>query len=490
MTAAPDRSNPGGSAPGRFERLVPWALLLAAGVPRFWSLDLRPLHHDEGSNVIFVLRLMHEGVYHYDPTNYHGPLLFYASALVMALVGTTTVAFRIVPAVLGTLMAPLAWSLRSAIGRPAAGAAGLLIAWSPAFVYYSRDNIHEIYFVFLTLGLVVAMVLAARDRSWVWAVMAGAAAGGLLATKETAPLVLVAIGCGWLASGASRGVAFPGTRLAVIAATALVIAVAFYAGGFRTPQDLAGPARALRPWVARALGGEGHSKPWWYFLQLVASVEAPIMILGSGGLILAARRRRAIDITVAVWTGVTIVAYSMIPYKTPWLCLNLVLPLALLAGTMVGAGLESTSRLRRRGAALALALAAAVSLHDAVRLSFQRYDDDREPLVYVQTRRAALQLVGRMERIALSTADGHDIPIAILSPDYLPLNWYLRDFTHVAYHGHLVDEPAAPLVIVRSDAADQVGERLGPEFLRRDYDLRPGVRLALFARRDLCQDDP
>jgi len=35
------------------DRLIAWTLALAAGLPRLWALDLRPLHHDEGSNAIF-----------------------------------------------------------------------------------------------------------------------------------------------------------------------------------------------------------------------------------------------------------------------------------------------------------------------------------------------------------------------------------------------------------------------------------------------------
>ena len=487
MTVPTDVARPGASPWNRLEKVMPWALLLAAGLPRLWALALRPLHHDEGSNAIFILRLLNEGVYRYDPSNYHGPLPFYLSALALALFGTTTFALRIVPAVLGSLMAPLAWSLRDDLGRSSAAGAALFIAWSPALVYYSRDNIHEIYFVFFTLGLMVALARATREGSWTWPLLAGAAAGCLLATKETAPLTLAAIGSGGLAGVGSAG-AISRRRLAVIAAAALIVAAAFYSGGFRHLEDLSGPFRALRPWSARALGGEGHTKPWWYFGDLLARSEAPVLLLGLCGLALGVRHGGRPDRVLAIWLAITAVVYSTIPYKTPWLALNLVLPLALLAGRLVGAGIESTVRVRRVAGLLALAFAATLSLHDALRLALWRFDDEREPLVYVQTRREVLRLVERLEMMAAMAPEGHDLPIAILSPDYLPLNWYLRRFTKVSYHGHLVDDMTSPVVIGRSDEADLIGRRLGHEYLRRDYDLRPGVRLALFARRDLWQD--
>ena len=133
-------------------RAVPWLLLALAAALRLPRLDVRPLHHDEGTNVIFLLRLMRDGTYQYDPSNYHGPLLYFLSVVPFLLFGTTTVTLRIVPAILGTLMAPLPWLLRRELGRAGAIAAGVLLAVSPSLVYYSRDNIHEIYLVFLTLA--------------------------------------------------------------------------------------------------------------------------------------------------------------------------------------------------------------------------------------------------------------------------------------------------------------------------------------------------
>src|ERR1043166_8607461 len=44
---------------------------------RVYDLNLVPLHHDEGVNGNFLVRLVREGTYQYDPENYHGPTLYY-----------------------------------------------------------------------------------------------------------------------------------------------------------------------------------------------------------------------------------------------------------------------------------------------------------------------------------------------------------------------------------------------------------------------------
>jgi predicted membrane-bound mannosyltransferase len=181
---------------------------------------------------------------------------------------------------------------------------------------------------------------------------------------------------------------------------------------------------------------------------------------------------------------VALLIYSFIPYKTPWLVINLVLPLGLLGGYAVGAGLEAAVAPRLGAATLLLLLvAAAGSAARAVDLAILRPDEDgASPLIYVQTKRDALRLVARLEEYASRDPAGRRVSIAILSPDYLPLNWYLRDFPNVGYFGHLIDPTSSPLVICRSEDSGPVRESLVAGYSEEGYDLRPGVRLALFLK--------
>ena len=49
---------------------------LALRVPK---LDTRPLHNDEAVNAVKVSQLWQQGRYAYDPDEYHGPALHYAT---------------------------------------------------------------------------------------------------------------------------------------------------------------------------------------------------------------------------------------------------------------------------------------------------------------------------------------------------------------------------------------------------------------------------
>ncbi|MCA1614215.1 MAG: glycosyltransferase family 39 protein, partial [Acidobacteria bacterium] len=137
-----------------------FAVLAAALLLRVAWLELRPMHHDEGVNGHFLLGLMRNGVFRYDPSNYHGPTLYYFTlplAYAAEAAGRlSTWVVRLVPVVFGMGTVWLGLSLRRYVGAVGALAAGALMAVSPGLVFFSRYFIHEMLFVFFTLGLVVA----------------------------------------------------------------------------------------------------------------------------------------------------------------------------------------------------------------------------------------------------------------------------------------------------------------------------------------------
>lgn len=136
------------------------SVMLVATFVRLYQLELRPMHHDEGVNGFFLNSLIRTGVFRYDPTNYHGPTLYYFTlplaviAERLQMYGTWTV--RLLPLIFGLATVWLALGLRRYIGRIGALSAGALLALSPGVVFFSRYFIHEMMFVFFTFGIVVA----------------------------------------------------------------------------------------------------------------------------------------------------------------------------------------------------------------------------------------------------------------------------------------------------------------------------------------------
>ena len=67
--------------------------ILIASLIRFWNIDLRPFHSDEGVNGNFLLNLYNNNYYHYDPANYHGPFLYYIGLIPSYIFGFTDFSF-------------------------------------------------------------------------------------------------------------------------------------------------------------------------------------------------------------------------------------------------------------------------------------------------------------------------------------------------------------------------------------------------------------
>src|SRR5215204_5464037 len=139
-------------------------ITISATALRFAILALKPLHHDEGVNGWFLTNLFRDGEYKYDPANYHGPTLYYISLAFAKVFGLETFSIRASVAVWGVLLVILTFFLRRRIGKIGSLFAALFLALSPGMVYISRYFIHEMFFVFLSLAIVVAIVFFIEKR--------------------------------------------------------------------------------------------------------------------------------------------------------------------------------------------------------------------------------------------------------------------------------------------------------------------------------------
>ena len=191
------------------------AIALTAGLAlRLARLDVRPMHNDEANQAIKFGELLERGEYRYDAHDHHGPTLYYLSLPAAWLRGQTSLAsldertIRGVTAVAGAATILLLPLVAAGIGRTAVAAAAVLMALSPAMVFYSRMYIQESMFAGFTLAFVIAIGRVATGGGLAWSTLAGVAAGLAVATKETSvivlPAALVACAIAWWSLGPGR----------------------------------------------------------------------------------------------------------------------------------------------------------------------------------------------------------------------------------------------------------------------------------------------
>ena len=141
-----------------FERVFLLILLLTI-ILRFWQLDLKLFHHDEAIHSWFSYTLLTKGSWVYDPS-YHGPFLYYVTAGMFSVFGASDLVARLFPGLFGTLLVPLVYFIYRLgyITKTQTLIVALFLAISPDMVYFSRFLRHDIFMLFFTMLLLVALL--------------------------------------------------------------------------------------------------------------------------------------------------------------------------------------------------------------------------------------------------------------------------------------------------------------------------------------------
>jgi uncharacterized protein (TIGR03663 family) len=746
-----------------------------ASFVRFFWLELKPLHHDEGVNGYFLTNLFRNGEYKYDPANYHGPDLYYIALGFSKVFGLNTLSIRWSVAIFGVLIVLLAFYLRRYIGKTGALFAAFFLALSPGMTYISRYFIHEILFVFFSFGIVVAilcfiekrraglgaivwtsllllicflpsalnlanvienwlkveqfigaensavlwtlrglfvlieaalvffvmrMLLAWNEGQPIYLLLASASTVLLFATKETAFItigtMLIAVVCVWIwrkiaasenfhknkfriflipsallvaaipfsvllersgfykssekasfytglkaiyenfnaAHGGTQFYLFwgivalcvataavwimfvlfnrdenpgdPAERIAdpedlkidaktdghltwenfrarttaadtaefalvnsavwgativvvwlfvryavdlliawksgksisaalnkidlsnvdfwiltiafmllilagilwktgkpqkvstdLVLMSVAVVVVFLYVGAlffssfFTYPEGLKGAFEAYAVWTKT--GKTDHTQNgFWAYVRWGMIIESPLLLLsGLGTLIAFYKARHRFAMFAGLWAIGLFAAYTLIPYKTPWLALSFLLPMCIVAGYGIGELINSPKIVEKIAGGVLAGAASVILAYQTYDINFVRYDDDRMPYIYAHTRREFLDLIRQVEYYADKSGQGKQAKIEIVSPDYWSMPWYLNDYSNAIFQGKPIDVSSAEMIIAKKDEQDaEIVSRYAIRYrVAGTYTLRPGVDLVLLVRRDIADSD-
>ncbi|PWT90289.1 MAG: hypothetical protein C5B55_09955 [Blastocatellia bacterium] len=525
------------TARGEFSETTWWigvvAILCLGAVLRLYNLNLVPLHHDEGVNGNFLVRLVRENIYHYDPANYHGPTLYYFAAIIPWVTkllfgaaardeyGLTTFNIRLIPALFGLGTIALIFCLRRRLGTVATLSAALFVAVSPGAVYLSRYFIHETQFVFFTLGIVVAGLRFYDERRPHHLILAFVSAALLFATKETAMISAAVLFLALVLTNiykrlvkrsrvstkqrkktqteAGLGLTelveeIGGTStllLWILLGSVLFVAIniVFYSSFFSNyPQGIYDSLKTFDFWTKT--GKAQHVHPPVTYIHWLVFQEAPLLFLGAIGAVFAVLKpKNSFALFSAMWAFGLIAAYSLVPYKTPWLQLNFIIPLAIIAGYAVQTFYQLDLN-QLRFAVTVVVIAIGISFYQTIDLNFFNYDNDSEYYVYVyaHTKRDTVQLVNEIDKLAQQNQKNLT-GITIVSPDYWPLPWYLRNYSRVGYFAQMTTSNE-PIIIASETQKAEMDQRYGELYQlvpsgKGDggFALRPGVNLLLYERK-------
>jgi uncharacterized protein (TIGR03663 family) len=476
-----------------FERILLLIFVITIFL-RFWQLDLKLLHHDEAIHSWFSYELLTKGSWAYDPS-YHGPFLYYVTAGMFSLFGDSDFVARLLPSLFGALLIPLVYCIYRIgyIDKRQTIFAALFLALSPNMVYFSRFLRHDIFMLFFTLLLLVAVLYYFEFGKTRYAIIAALAMAGGLSCKEEMPVIILIFATFFLYSLWRKKIRLPPDwRYDLVIVFFIVIGVlcvmysAFGAHietliGQNLQLNTTGWYRAVEHWTAmhnqQRLGG-----PWFFYIPLYLLYELPIFILAIIGTIqfvgkdihpslFIKRIRYRIQYRGSViptselaavslqqlraqkreysksdeffrfciyWMILIMAFYAVVGEKVPWLIIPQLLPMCFVA----------VYKLNWQKMVFAIAgcvFLILITWHVAFIPA-----DINEPIVQVQNSEDLRDVM------LLIDASDH---VVIASQNYWPLPWYYRGdrWNKIKFYGDITDEQTLTLdnpgVIILHDAA-------------------------------------
>jgi uncharacterized protein (TIGR03663 family) len=283
-----------------FDRIF-FLILIGTILLRFWQLDLKLLHHDESIHSWFSYELLTKGAWMYDPS-YHGPFLYYVTAGMFAAFGSSDLVARLLPCLFGTLLIPLVYCVYRLdyITKNQTLLVALFIAISPDMIYFSRFLRHDIFLLFFTFLMLVALLYYFERGQTRFAIIAAIAMAGALSCKEEMPVIVLIFASFFAIAIWRRSFTLPSPwKRDLILGVLIVIAIMsiLYSGfgghpdtlvgkgfginaeeGFHFEMNTTGWYKAVDHWTGmhkqQRLGG-----PWFYYIPLYLLYELPIFFL-------------------------------------------------------------------------------------------------------------------------------------------------------------------------------------------------------------------
>jgi uncharacterized protein (TIGR03663 family) len=202
-------------------------------------------------------------------------------------------------------------------------------------------------------------------------------------------------------------------------------------------------------------------------------VYLPLLVFG---ILTVLKSRNLFYSFLIYWTVTNLVVYSYVQEKVPWLVLNILLPLVILAAAYLGERLPRLKFNSVVGAVtlIALILSLAFFMYSSVFLNYYDYTNPAEPLIQAaQPPQKYSQFLDTFFEIS-SQYQNQSTAVQV-TDDQLETQflWYLRHYGNVKWKVSVDSSFTAPLIVVHDtdgneSEANIIQHRLGSDYMRLD----------------------
>ncbi|AKB45408.1 flippase activity-associated protein Agl23 [Methanosarcina vacuolata] len=527
---------------------------------RLFDLGERVFHHDESVHASFTLRLLETGQYRYNPA-YHGPFLFHSTAVVFHFLGINDTTARLIPVFFGVAAILLLFLLKKELGERGVLWSAFLLSFSPSMVYFSRFFRNDPIIVFCTLATVIGGIRYLENlhspKRYPYLILTASSLAIAVSSKENAYLIILMFGAyagiyslyrfysDWKKEKLSLkktlilkiSAIFPFIPEVLLSGTLFIfIVMLFYTSLFRTPETLFSIVeRAFSHWMEmhriERIGG-----PFYFYIPILLVYESPILIFGTAGIVHFLKKKgenASFFMFLSYWAVASLLLYSYLQEKVPWLVVHIVLPFGILAGAYLGdffsrapgqrqknllgtenmnlsgtenitSGTENMNLLgtenitsgtdknptfetKRSRAHIfvvgILVLTLIISLAQCISVNFYRSMEPDELMTYSQASPDIRQLMEKIEEFNIGP---ETLSISVVDPEnlYWPLPWYLRDYEKATYYTEPQAKAKYDAIIV--PAKYRMYEVIPEEkYASYNFSLRPGKEFTLYYNKEL-----
>ena len=240
--------------------------------------------------------------------------------------------------------------------------------------------------------------------------------------------------------------------------------------------------KAVSHWVEmhriERIGG-----PMYFYLPIMALYELPVFVFGFAGIIHYYKKNDILMTFLGYWTITNLIIYSYLQEKVPWLILNPLLPLVIIAGAYLG---ELLPRLRfdtRVGAFVIIFLVASssYSVYSSMFLNYYDYTNPAEPLIQAaQPPQKYSLFISKISEISRQYSN-QSTEIQVTDPEMeTQFLWYLRHYGNVRWKVSINSELNAPLIVVHDSDGNESDATVVKRHLRTDYERLDSAKMSWY----------
>jgi hypothetical protein len=204
---------------------------------------------------------------------------------------------------------------------------------------------------------------------------------------------------------------------------------------------------------------------------LLGRYEWPALIGLAAGLWLLWPRTPRVARYLAIYGLGALIAYSIVPYKTPWCIISLVWPFYFVFGQAIVSAARWTDRWAVGAIASVICVA---SIGTSWVLNYHDHVDESEPYVYVQTTLDVNQLLVPLQTLARRDPRNYQIRGHMILGEQYPFSWILADFPQIDYVDaeELPDPLDADFLLVDNEHVEKVEPLLRHEYYKMPMHIR------------------